>query len=211
MSHAQKYFFNKGRFYKSAIIQNDTMVTDTLPNAFIIIKKNKRFFQRWRYRRLIYNLKKVYPYIKIAGDEMDGFNEIYLRLETKKEKKAYAKEVEKKLLSNYEDQLRKLTITQGKLMVKLLHRQTGLTSFEILKEFRGNFSAHFWQTLARIFGNNLKAEYDPKGEDKDIEMLIEMLEAGLLGEIPTITSKTYKNKKKSKNKNPEQKKQPLHK
>ena len=63
-------------------------------------------------------------------------------------------------------------------MVKLIHRETGMTTFEVVKEFRGNFSAHFWQTLARIFGNNLKVTYDSEDKDKELEILIYMIENG---------------------------------
>lgn len=177
---AQKIYYKDGKFYDTKIIQNDTILSDTLPEFTLIVHKKRSRFQWRKYRRLIYNLKRVYPYVKIAGERLGQYNLVYLELDTEKEKREYAKQVEDSLLNEFEKDLRKLTISQGKLLVKLIDRETGMTSFEVVKEFRGNFSAHFWQTLARIFGNNLKVNYDPEGEDKEIEMLIEMLENGQL-------------------------------
>ena len=75
------------------------------------------------------------------------------------------KQVEDELLRDYKDDLKKLTITQGRILIKLVYRETGDTSYELVEELRGKFSAFFWQALARLFGSNLKSEYDPQGED----------------------------------------------
>lgn len=176
---AQEYYYKDGKYYKSVVVDKDTMMQDSLPTVTIIVHKKRNFFSRLRHRRLIKNLKIVYPYAKLAGEKLSEFNDIYLKLESENEKKHYAKEVEKELLKEHEDELRKLTVSQGKLLVLLLHRETGKTSYEILQEFRGDFSAFFWQTLSRIFGYNLKSEYHPE-EEKELELLIEMLENGRL-------------------------------
>ena len=88
------------------------------------------------------------------------------------------KQVEKELLDEYEDDLKKLTITQGRILIKLVDRETGATSYELVKELRGSFSAFFWQAFARIFGSTLKAEYDPYGEDRLIEEIVLLIDNG---------------------------------
>ncbi|MFP4061116.1 MAG: DUF4294 domain-containing protein [Bacteroidota bacterium] len=142
-----------------------------------------RFRSNWearRYRRLIQNLKIVYPYAKLAGDMFKEMNEHYLTLDSEKERKEYAKQVEDRVRSEFEDDLKQLTITQGRLLIKLIDRETGETSYAVVKEFRGTFSAFFWQALARLFGSNLKSEYDPHGEDRLIEDIITRIERGYL-------------------------------
>ena len=77
-------------------------------------------------------------------------------------------------------QVKKLTITQGIILVKLIDRETGHTSYEVIKDLKGGFTAFFWQGIARIFGNNLKAEYNPDGEDAKIEDIVRGIESGFL-------------------------------
>ncbi len=132
-----------------------------------------------KYWKLVYNVKKVYPYARTAGEKLHELNEHYLTLETTKERKAYSQKVEDELMSEYEGELRKLTITQGRILLRLVDRETGNTTYEILKDFRGSFSAFFWQAVAKIFGSNLKSRYDPsQGEDRTIEQIIGQIEEG---------------------------------
>lgn len=133
-----------------------------------------------RYRRLIRNIKKVYPYAIIASDKLNEINNVMLSMKTEIERKAYVKEVEKELMAEFEGELKKLTITQGKLLIKLIDRETGNTSYELVKELRGAFSAVFWQTMARLFGSNLKTEFDAEGTDKLIDEIVIMIENGQL-------------------------------
>ena len=84
------------------------------------------------------------------------------------------------MLDRYKDELKKLTITQGRILIKLIDRETNNTSYYIIKEYRGSFSAFFWQSIARIFGENLKAEYNPEDEDKLIEDIVIRIENGQL-------------------------------
>lgn len=83
-------------------------------------------------------------------------------------------------MNDFEDDVKNLTITQGRILLKLIDRETGNTTYLILQDLKGNFSAVFWQTVARVFGSNLKSEYDPKGEDHLIEQIVQMIEAGQL-------------------------------
>jgi len=101
-------------------------------------------------------------------------------MKTEREKREYIAKVEKELINQYEKELTKLTISQGKMLIKLIDRETGLTSYELVKELKGGFSATFWQGIARIFGSNLKLKFDPQGEDKILNELIFLYEQGLI-------------------------------
>jgi hypothetical protein len=133
-----------------------------------------------KYRRLVRNIKVVLPYAKLAKEKYDEVVVELEELDSEKEKKMYMKQVEEELKDEFEDDLKKLTITQGRLLLKLLDREIGETSYELLKEFRGTFSAFFWQTLARIFGHNLKSEFDADGEDKLLNEIVLLIENGQL-------------------------------
>jgi len=133
-----------------------------------------------RNERLIYNVKRVYPYAVIARERLSIVNRELESLEGDRERRAYLNEVEKNLFSEFKDDLMKMTITQGKILIKLIDRETQNTSFVLIREYRGRISAAFWQGIARLFGSNLKAEYDRFGEDAEIEMIIMDIEAGRL-------------------------------
>ena len=90
------------------------------------------------------------------------------------------KQAEDELQAEFGDDLRNLTISQGKILLKLVYRETGASSYDLVAELRGKFRAFFWQAFARIFGFNLKSGYDPEGEDADIEFIVKMIEAGQL-------------------------------
>ena len=150
----------------------------------VVIRAPRKFKNQAAERefwRLVYNVKKVYPYAKLAGRKLYELNEKYLEIESEKERKEYSKQVEESLKSEFEGELRKLTITQGRILLRLVDRETGNTTYEILKDFRGSVSAVFWQAIARVFGSNLKTHFDPSsGEDKTIEEIIEEIEDGTI-------------------------------
>jgi hypothetical protein len=98
--------------------------------------------------------------------------------QTEKERKEYLKNVEKDVFAQYEGDMRQMTITQGRLLIKLIDRETQNTSYTLIKDYRGKFAAVFWQGIARIFGTNLKEQYDPFGEDALIESIILEIDAG---------------------------------
>ena len=142
-------------------------------------RKFKSPAEERQFWRLVHNVKKTYPYAKLAGKKMHELNEQYLKLKTEKERKAYSEKIEKELRSEFEGELRNLTIMQGRILLRLVDRETGNTTYEILKDFRGSLSAFFWQGVARLFGSNLKSRYDPSsGEDKIIEQIIRQIEDG---------------------------------
>jgi hypothetical protein len=100
----------------------------------------------------------------------------FRKLETEKARKRYIKTVEKELKEEFKDDIKGMTINQGRLLLKLIDRETGNTSYYLLEELKGSFSAFFWQTVARVFGHNLKSEYDPNGRDWMIERIVVLIE-----------------------------------
>lgn len=134
-----------------------------------------------RHRKLIRNVKAVYPY---ALDARHYFESLTAQLDTitsAREREKITKALEKEIVKRYTPILEKMTYTQGKILIRLIDRETERTSYQLLEEFRGKFAAKFWNTIARIFRANLKQEYDPtQGEDKLIEQIIILYEAGLL-------------------------------
>lgn len=140
--------------------------------------KNNR--QRRIYGRLVNNVKLVYPYAKEAKNRMDEMEAHLATLQTEKERQTYIDQVEKKLFDDFEDDVRGLTITQGRILIKLIDRETGNTSYNILKNYKGSFTAFFWQSIARVFGTNLKEEYDRYGEDQMIEEIVLMIQYGYI-------------------------------
>ncbi len=171
---------NEGTVVMYRVENNDTVYYIHLRELVVRAPRTfKNDAERRQYYRLVYNVKKVYPYAALAGVKLGELNEHYLSLKTDKERKAYSKKVEEELKSEFEGELKKLTITQGRILLRLVDRETGNTTYEILKDFRGSMSAFFWQTVARVFGSNLKSTYDPtKGEDKTIEQIIMQIEEG---------------------------------
>lgn len=133
-----------------------------------------------RYRKLVDAVKKVYPIAKVAKARMAEMEEELCRLPTKKAQKAYVKEVYHQIKDEYTPVLKRMTRTQGKVLLKLIDRETEYTAYEVLREFRGGFVAGFWQGVSRIFGQNLKSEYDKEHEDRMIEQIVIYYEAGLL-------------------------------
>jgi hypothetical protein len=132
-----------------------------------------------QYERLIANIKKVYPYALMVRVKLSQVNEELENIPDKNRKK-YLKEVEKDVFGEYEDDIRDMTISQGRILIKLIDRETQNTSYTLIREYRGKFSAAFWQGIARFFGTNLKEEYDPYGEDALIEAIIKEIDAGRL-------------------------------
>lgn len=101
-------------------------------------------------------------------------------LADKKEQKAYIKQVYNEIKEEYTPVLKHMTHTQGRVLLKLIDRETEYTAYEVLKEFRGGFVAGFWQGVSRVFGQNLKSKYDREGEDRMIEQIVVYYEAGWL-------------------------------
>lgn len=140
--------------------------------------KSKKQVQK--YYKLINNIKKVYPIAVDIKRTIDATIAHMDSLPDKKSKDEYMKKMEKELKATYTPQLKKLSFAQGKLLIKLIDRQTGDTSYQLIKQYMGSFKATIYNTFASLFGASLKKEYDPDVDDRLTERCILLIEAGEL-------------------------------
>ncbi len=161
------------------VYKGDTIPAVQLPNVYIFRPlKFKNEKERREYYRLVRNVKKTLP---LAREINRAVIETYEYIETLPDKKArekHLKLVEKGLKEQYTPIMKKLTFSQGKLLIKLVNRQTDSSSYELVKAFMGPFKAGFYQTFAALFGASLKKEYHPEGEDRLTERVVLLVENG---------------------------------
>lgn len=159
------------------IVNGDPLPNWVIPEIVVFPKRTFNTKKDYRqYQRMIRNLKAVYPYARIAQSKLNEMNYQLQQLKTKREREQFVNQAEKEIRNDFEKKLIGLTVSQGKMLIKLIDRQTGRTSYELLKELKGSFSAGLWQAVARIFGSNLKSEFDEEGEDKILNELIILYE-----------------------------------
>ncbi|MDR3227711.1 MAG: DUF4294 domain-containing protein [Prevotellaceae bacterium] len=138
--------------------------------------KNKR---EWKnYYRMIYNLPRVYPYAQIAKNKLAEMDIQFSKINNKRQRKEYIKVVEKEMTKQYKSAMKNLSMSQGKMLIKLINRETETTVYQIVREMKGGFSAFFWQGIATIFGANLKSKFDKNTDDAVLENLINIYEHG---------------------------------
>lgn len=130
--------------------------------------------------RMVRAVKKVYPLAKEAAKRLDELDAHLSTIDRKKDERAYTKAVEDALKEEITPMLWKMTRYEGKILIKLIDRETDNTVFAIIKDVRSGFVAGFYQTIARLFGANLKLEYDPEGDDAVLEQIVCYYNAGLL-------------------------------
>ncbi|HIW87000.1 MAG TPA: DUF4294 domain-containing protein [Candidatus Onthomorpha intestinigallinarum] len=130
--------------------------------------------EKRKYRKLIRNVKIVYPYAKQAGVLLDRYNIVLAQAKNDSQRKKIMKQAEKEIEYKFGPRLKKLNRSQGKILIKLIDRETGSDSYALVKELRGNFRAFFYQALGKLFGYNLRSKYDPVNneEDRMIERII---------------------------------------
>ena len=164
-----------------SIIDGDTFFIADVPEVEVLAFKDKN--ERKKYYILKRRVLKVYPYALVAKEKLQGIQEGLDSIPKRRHKRRYTKEVAKWVKEEYSQQLKNLTMSEGKILVKLIYRETKTTSYQIVKSYRGRFNAFFWQTMAKFWDNNLKTEYDPVNVRED--MLIEhiILQAKLEGKF----------------------------
>ena len=169
------------RVVRAVIIDGDTIPLVELGEVIVIppwkFKNNK---EQVTYTKLARNVKIALPYARTASAKLYEINSNLEKIKDDKGRKKYLKQAEKDLFAEFEAPIRNLTFTQGKILIKLIDRETGNTGYELVKQYRGNVSAFFWQGIARLFGANLKDVYKPDYEDAMIEHIIKMIDAGLM-------------------------------
>lgn len=128
-----------------------------------------------KYLRLVRNVKKTLPYAKLTAFKLQMIEDNLSQIKSKRKREKYLKQHEKALKKDFEEQLKNLSVTQGLLLMKLIHRETGITTYELLKKYKGGINAFMWQSFARFYGSDTKQTYDPV-EDYQIEHIIRSLE-----------------------------------
>lgn len=154
------------------------VIFPTLPKYAPLQFKNEK--ERQNYNRLVYNVKKVLPWAKLARLTIIETYDYIETLPTKEARQAHMKVVEEGLKQQYGPVLKKLTRSQGRLLLKLINRECNQTGYAIAKAFIGSFKANFYQGIAVLFGNSLNKKYDPEGDDRYTERVVRMVEAGTI-------------------------------
>src|SRR3954451_5434616 len=151
---------------------------DTIPCAWLDpVLVSGRLYGRWKqqyaeWTRLRKAVYVTYPYAVQASKVMNEINVQIAGVTDKSKRKSIIKAREKDLKTQFADKLTQLSVYQGKVLMKLIYRQTGNNCYEIIQGYKGSFSASFWQTIALIFGSNLRQNYDPTGDDRAMETIV---------------------------------------
>ena len=182
---------------------------DTVPLNLIlpdhqVYTSDNEFLKKWNKTK--FYVRSVYDYAKIASSMLEGFNDTLALLSNNRIKKRYLKRANKMLKNEFGDEIRKMSINRGTHLMKLIYRNTGLTTYDIIKLYRGSGKAFWFQTLCLVNGQNLKKEYDPEGEDYLIEKAVSLIESGRMNYFKRVSHtepgkkavKTSKKKRRSK-------------
>lgn len=163
------------------IIDQDTLPHVDLPQIDIFAKgRFKTKGEEQQYWRLVWRVKRVYPYAKEAARLYSKYQTDVPPDAKRRERRAYVKKAEDELMALYGPKIKQMSISDGRILIKLIDRETHTTSYDLIDDVKGGVPAFFWQGVARIFGNNLKSQYDPFGEDRQIEQIIYFIDMGLI-------------------------------
>jgi len=187
---------------QTVVLEGDTIPVVTLRTQTVSSyrkSRSKRYRRKWS--KMHRNVVKTYPYAKLAGDLINEYNKNLSELSTEAEREAYLDKCEEDLKAEFEDDLKKMTTSQGRVLIKLIDRETGDTSYELIRRLRNGFTAFVWQGVAKLFGSNLKANYDPLTNETDymIEEIVSMIESGQI-EVKTREVQTMEASEVLKNK-----------
>ena len=178
--HAQEQTTTiNGYLVPACIYEGDTIASLRMPTLYCFKPynfKNKK--QRQKYNRLVHNVKKTLPIAKEVNRAIIETYEFLQTLPNEKAREKHLQSMEKSVKEQYTPRMKKLTFSQGKLLIKLINRETDSSSYELVKAFLGPFKAGFYQAFAAIFGASLKKEYHPEGEDAMIEQIVLLVESG---------------------------------
>ncbi len=166
---------------RGVIDGNDTIPFVRLPNIYVFPElKFKNEKERQKYNKLVRDVKRTLPYAKLIYETLIETYEYIETLPDEKAKKKHLKRMEKELFKEYKPELKKMSLSQGKLLIKLVNRECNQTSYELAKAFLGGFRAGFWNIFAGMFGASLKSEYDPTGKDAMTERVVLLVECGAI-------------------------------
>lgn len=155
----------------------DTIYLDEIEPVYKVAVRKGREWRR--YYRLVHNFAKAYPYALLAEEKLSEADSTITTDGLRRGKRnRYINILQKELFETFEKPLRNLTVSQGKLLLRLIDRQTGITPYEIINEYKGRAAAGFWQGIAKLFGSDMKLPYDPEGADRQTEELVTMYQKG---------------------------------
>lgn len=161
-------------------VLNDTLIYQIDLDEIVLVAKKSEISdeEKKQLQLLIRRVYKVYPYAKIASERLTKLNQNLAQLQSKKDKNQYIKLVEKYIETEFEDQLKKFSRKEGQVLVKLIHRQTGYTTHELIKDFKSNWSAFWYNKIGKLYDIDIKTEYDPFNNSQDL-LIERILKKGL--------------------------------
>lgn len=182
------------QYLQYEIVDGDTLYMDVLTPSQISL--HRRSGKEWRrYYRLVWNFSKTYPYALVARTLIHQIDSTFTADELgRRKREKYVNKVQKELFNAFEQPMRNMTVTQGQLLMKLIDREVGKSSFSIIKDYKNGIAAGFWQGVAKLFGSDLKKHYDPAGADRQVEELVQKWDSGefpalyfsIFGEYPKV-------------------------
>ncbi len=168
-------------FMMGFVKDGDTIIHQNIKEVIVFPEKhfrNKRVERRyWRYAAKV---KKVYPLAQEAKELLVKYEPLYYSMEDKRDRRKLMKQLEKQLMEKHSEELKKWSISDGRILLKLINRETERTPYSLIQAFRGDFSAFFWQGIAKIFKNDLKEGYEPQGDDQWLEEIVTLIELGYI-------------------------------
>jgi hypothetical protein len=170
----------KGFVVKATIINGDTVPLINLKEAVII---EQMVFaseeDAKKYRHLVRDVRRVYPYAVLIGAKVKEYDHQMASM-SRKEKREFMKKIEPEFKNQFEKVFRNNTVDQAQVLIKLINRETGTSSHYLIKQFKGSWNAFMWQSIALVVGTNLKDQYDPEGDDKAIEHIVQEIQSGVI-------------------------------
>ncbi|MCC6839451.1 MAG: DUF4294 domain-containing protein [Flavobacteriales bacterium] len=172
---------------RAVVEGGDTLLVYALPEVEVVARMSAKVRrQAKRTDRLTRYVQKVYPYAQITARLLGEYEHDLANIASERDKELYLKLAEAELRAEFEGDLKEMTVTQGHILVKLIDRETGHTGYELVQQLRGSFQAWMWQGIAKLFGQDLKGEYDPTGDDQLVESVVRRIENGELASIPRM-------------------------
>lgn len=167
----------QGTLTPVVITGEDTVPMYDLPDVLVEATMSAKARRNsGRIDKLTRNVQKVFPYALTTAKLLDQYDHDLASIERESDKNLYLKLAEAELKAEFSEELKSMTQSQGRLLIKLIDRQTGQTSYDLVKTLRGSFEAWLWQGVAKLFGNDLKSDYDPEGDDALVESIVRRIE-----------------------------------
>lgn len=180
---------DKGGWLAIKVVNGDTLYFDSIDPIWIFPRGRQASKSMRQYYKLVYNFNKVYPYAIVARKILsEADREIAANDLSGRKRERFIDKKQKELFDVFEKPMRKMTYSQGKLLVKLIDREIGKSSYDIIKDYKNGIAAKFWNGVASLFDNDLKKRYDPTGDDAITESLVEKWESG---EFPALYYSIY--------------------